>query len=301
METGMGLRVKAMRAGPPGRGLLLALGLALVLGPAGKSGATAAPAAPVVPVGVDAYALVEAAPVREGFAIFNLEVANLQPVPRAADLLGPGDDPRLYALRRSVERMLRREGIARDWSRSNRAGLNFADEIARVVGADGLAYAVESELVVHGDRLVPLGLRLGGGPGHRVRYAIGLIVADQVVLTESGELGGAEPQAQWLVRLQPSGRDAAVPVRAVFAVQGEGETLEERRQAVAAVTAGMIASSDGRLAVAERAEEAAQWLVPLPAFLKPEQVGAPDGQKEHKPAKSKKKQKKKAGDQETPH
>lgn len=269
----------------------LALALALVLGPASQGDATAAPATPVVEVKVDSYALVEAAPVREGFAAFRLEAAELQPTPRATDLLDAEIDTRFYALRRSVKRMLRREGIARDWSQSNRAGLSFGEELPRVAGLDGLAYAVEGELVVHGDRQVPLGLRLGGATDRRVRYAVGLMVADQVVMSESGELGADTPSAQWLVRVQPNGPDAAVPVRAVFAVQGVGDSVAERREAVAALSGGMISSADGRLAVAERAEPAAQWLVPLPAFLKPDQVATPAPEK----AKPKKKKQKKSG------
>ena len=272
------------------------LGLILMLGSAGQGGATAASAGPEVSVQVSSYALVAAAPVPDGFAMFALEAAELQPTPRAGATLDPETDQRFYALRRSVERMARRQTIARDWSQSNRAGLNFGDEISRIAGLDGLAYAVEGELVTRVDRLVPLGVRLSGAAGHRVRYAVGLAVADQMVMIETGELGGSGPlQVQWMVQVRPSGpADAAVPVRAVVAIQGEGASLDERRQAVATVSGGLISSADGRLAVSERGEGAAEWLAPLPAFLKPDQVAAPLTKAEK--AAKKKQQKKKSAE-----
>ncbi|EPY01595.1 hypothetical protein [Magnetospirillum fulvum] len=256
---------------------------------------TRAEDAPTVPVLVNQFTLVDRAPVRNGFAPFSIEATALLPAPRKRDSFTPTDDELFYPLRRTVERFLQRKEIARGWSHSNEASFNFGDEIARFPGADGLAYAVEGELVVHGETLVPLGLRLSAPPGGvLLRYAVGIFVADQEVMAHEGVLDGTKRSADWMVRLHPNGPDAAVPVRAAFAVRAEGGSDEDRRRALASVAAAMIASSDGRLAVAERARDASEWLKPLPMYLKPEQVGDPALEKGGKPSKPPKEKKEKA-------
>ncbi|SEH24825.1 hypothetical protein [Magnetospirillum fulvum] len=244
--------------------------------------------APAVPVDVKSFALVDRAPVRTGFAPFSIEAVSLLPTPHKRDSFTPTEDEQFHALRRTVERFLQRKEIARGWSRSNEASFSFGDEIARFPGADGLAYAVEGELVVHGETLVPLGLRLTAPPGVVLRYAVGMLAADQEVMAHEGVLDASKRTVEWMVRLHPSGPDAALPVRAAFAVRAEGGSEEDRRRALASVSAAVIASSDGRLALAERARDASEWLKPLPMFLKPEQVSDPALEKGGKPPKDKK-------------
>jgi len=255
---------------------------------------TRAEDAPTVPVQVNLFALVDRAPVRNGFAPFSIEATALLPAPRKRDSFTPTDDELFHPLRRTVERSLQRKEIARGWSHSNEASFSFGDEIARFPGADGLAYAVEGELVVHGETLVPLGLRLSAQPGVLIRYAVGLFVADQEVMAHEGVLDGTSRTAEWMVRLHPNGPDAALPVRAAYAVRAEGGSDEDRRRALASVSAAMISSSDGRLAVAERARDASEWLKPLPMYLKPEQVSDPGLEKGGKPSKPPKEKKEKA-------
>jgi len=254
-------------------------------------GSTQAEDAPTIPVQVNSFALVDRAPVRNGFAPFSIEAIALLPAPRQRDSFTPTEDELFHPLRRTVERFLQRKEIARGWSHSNEASFSFGDEIARFPGADGLAYAVEGELVVHGEAMVPLGLRLSAPPGVLLRYAVGIFAAEQEVMAHEGVLDGTTRKAEWMVRLHPNGADAAMPVRAVFAVRAEGGSDEDRRRVLASVSAAMIASSDGRLAVAERARDASEWLKPLPMFLKPEQVAEPapeKGAKSSKPPKEKK-------------
>lgn len=250
--------------------------------------------APTVPVQVNSFALVDRAPVRNGFAPFSIEATALLPAPRKRDSFTSTDDELFHPLRRTVERFLQRKEIARGWSHSNEAGFSFGDEIARFPGADGLAYAVEGELVVHGETLVPLGLRLSAPPGVLLRYAVGIFAADQEVMAHDGVLDGTTRSVEWMVRLHPNGPDAALPVRAAFAVHAEGGSEEDRRRALASVSAAMISSSDGRLAVAERARDASEWLRPLPMYLKPEQVGDSALEKGGKPSKPSKEKKEKA-------
>lgn len=243
---------------------------------------------PVVPVDVKSFALVDRAPVRNGFAPFSIEAVSLLPSPRKLDSFAPTEDEQFHPLRRTVERFLQRKEIARAWSHSNEAQFSFGDEIDRFPGADGLAYAVEGELVVHGEALVPLGLRLSAPPGVVLRYAVGMLAADQEVMAHEGVLDVGKRSVEWVVRLHPNGPDAALPVRAAFAVRAEGGSEQDRRRALASVSAAVIASSDGRLALAERARDASEWLKPLPMFLKPEQVVAPAPEKGGKSAKEKK-------------
>jgi len=250
--------------------------------------------APTISVQVNQFALVDRAPVRNGFAPFSIEATALLPAPRKRDSFTPTDDELFYPLRRTVERFLQRKEIARGWSHSNEASLSFGDEIARFPGADGLAYAVEGELVVHGETLVPLGLRLSAQPGVVLRYAVGMFVAEQEVMAHDGVLDATKRSADWMIRLHPNGPDAAVPVRAAFAVRAEGGSDEDRRRALASVAAAIIASSDGRLAMAERARDASEWLKPLPMYLKPEQVSNPAPEKGSKPSKPPKEKKEKA-------
>ncbi|CCG40940.1 hypothetical protein [Magnetospirillum molischianum] len=254
--------------------------------------------APIVPVHVDSFVMVDHAPVRDGFAPFSIEAIALLPAPRKRDSFTPTDDELFHPLRRTVERFLQRKEIARGWSHSNQASLNFGDEIARFPGADGLAYAIEGELVVHGETLVPLGLRLSAPPGVLLRYAVGIFAADQEVMVHEGVLDETTRKAEWMVKLRPNGPDAALPIRAAFAVRAEGGSDEDRRRVLASVSAAMISSSDGRLAVAERASDASEWLKPLPMFLKPEQVRDPaleKGGKSPKAAKEKKEKKAEGG------
>jgi hypothetical protein len=155
--------------------------------------------------------------------------------------------------------------------------------------ADGMVYSIEGELVVHGPAALPLGLRLGPSaavPGVRLRYAVGLMAADQVLFRTDGVLDGPTVSASWMLSLRPEGGDAAVPVRAVFAVRAEGDDPTACRQAMKGLSAAIIASSDGRVALAERAKDASEWLKPLPMYIPAAQLGAgpPPGKAEGKKA-----------------
>ena len=245
----------------------------------------AAPPAAAAPieanVAVESYALVERAPVRSGFAPFAIEATRLLPAPRPREDFTPSEDQVVYPMRRTVERVLARKESPLGWSRSNEASLSFASEIdAFSRDLDGLAYAIEGELALHGDKPIPLGLRLSAGPpepGVTLRYAVGLMVADQTVLTRDGIIDGKARTFDWMLSLRPSGPDAAVPVRAVFAVRAESADRESARRALKGLRALILASSDGRPAVAERAKDAAEWLKPLRVYLRPDQIAAPPG------------------------
>jgi len=275
------------RPGSPPFRLCLAFAAALAAAPA----AAADPPAPVVaPLSVSAYTLVERAPVRAGFAPFVIEAYPLLPAPRKRDDYTPSEDQVLYPLRRSVERVTSRKESAIGWSRSTEASVSFASEAERFpLTADGMVYSIEGELVVHGPAALPLGLRLGPSaavPGVRLRYAVGLMAADQVLFRADGVLDGPTLSAVWMLSLRPEGGDAAVPVRAVFAVRAEGDDPTACRQAMKGLSAAIIASSDGRVALAERAKDASEWLKPLPMYIPAAQLGAgpPPGKAEGKKA-----------------
>ncbi|WP_173983599.1 hypothetical protein [Magnetospirillum sp. SS-4] len=235
---------------------------------------SASAAAPLpASVVVDNYALVERAPVRNGFAPFTIEATGLLPAPRKRESFTPTEDERFHSLRRTVERFLRRKEMPKGWFQSNNASIPFGSELGRLRSPDGVAYAVEGELVVRGTGAVPLGLKLTApADGVPLRFSCGLIIADQVVLMKEGLLDGASRAVGWMVSLRPNGPDAAIPVRAVFAVRAEGSDAEANRKSLAAISALMTASSDGRPATAERSADAAEWLKPLPTFLRPGQV-----------------------------
>ncbi|OAN44786.1 hypothetical protein A6A04_08185 [Paramagnetospirillum marisnigri] len=234
----------------------------------------ATPSGPVqASVSVENYALVERAPVRNGFSPFSIEATGLLPAPRKRENFTPTEDEHFYTLRRTVERFLQRKEVAVGWSRSNDATIAFSSELSRLRNADGIAYAVEGEMVVRGNSPLPLGLSLTApADGPVMRYSAGLIIADQVVLMREGVLEPGSRKAGWMVSLRPSGEDAAIPVRAVFAVRAEGSDSEANRKALAAVSALLTSSSDGRAAVAERPTDASEWLKPMKVFVRPGQI-----------------------------
>ncbi|MDO8606589.1 MAG: hypothetical protein Q7R40_08640 [Phaeospirillum sp.] len=241
-------------------------------------------------IAVDNFVLVERAPVRNGFSPFNIEATGLLPAPRKRESFTPSEDEHFYTLRRTVERFLHRKEIPQGWFKSNEAKIAFESELSRFRAPDGVAYAVEGELVVHGGSVIPLGLNLTVPPNGAVfRYSAGLIVADQIVMMKEGLLDQTNHKAGWMVALRPSGADAAIPVRAVFAVRAEGGDPEANRKALATVAATLTSSSDGRPAVAERANDASEWLKPVPSFIRPGQSAA--GGKAEKPAKADKEKK----------
>ena len=241
-------------------------------------------------VSVDNFTLVERAPVRNGFAPFSIEATGLLPAPRKRESFTPSEDEHFYTLRRTVERFLQRKEIPQGWSQSNTAKIDFSSELPRFRSPDGLAYAVEGELVVRGNSPIPLGLILTAPPdGAPLRYSLGLIVADQVILMKEGLLDTTNRTARWMVSLRPSGADAAIQVRAVFAVRAESDNAETNRKSLSAVVASLTSSSDGRPAVAERANDASEWLKPAPMFLKPGQISGAEAKGGHAPAKEEKK------------
>jgi hypothetical protein len=261
----------------PGHGAAPQAAAAPVL-PAAASAAAPLPASVVV----DNFALVERAPVRNGFSPFTIEATGLLPAPRKRESFTPSEDEHFHSLHRTVERFLRRKEIPKGWSRSNEARIGFETELARFRSPDGIAYAVEGELVVRGTAAIPLGLKLTApSDGVPLRYSAGLIIADQVVLMKEGLFDEASRSVGWMLSMRPNGPDAAIPIRAVFAVRAEGTDAEANRKSLAAIQALMTASSDGRPATAERTTDAAEWLKPLPAYLRPGQVpGAPAGKPE---------------------
>ncbi len=237
--------------------------------PAAASAAAPLPAS----VSVDNYVLVERAPVRNGFAPFTIEATGLLPAPRKRENFTPSEDEHFHSLRRTVERVLQRKETAKGWHQSNDAKIAFGSELARFRSPDGLAYAVEGELVVRGTSAIPLGLRLTApSDGVPLRYSCGMIIADKVVLMQEGVLDGANRSVGWMLSVRPNGPDAAIPVRAVFSVRAEGSDAEANRKSLEGISALMTASSDGRPATAERATDAAEWLKPMPTFLRPGQV-----------------------------
>ena len=143
---------------------------------------------------------------------------------------------------------------------------------------------------MRGNSPIPLGLILTAPPdGTPLRYSLGLIVADQVVLMKEGLLDQTNRTARWMVSLRPSGADAAIQIRAVFAVRVEANSPEATGKSLSAVTATLTSSSDGRPAVAERANDASEWLKPAQLFLKPGQVPGAGATGGHAPAKEEKK------------
>jgi len=237
------------------------------------------------------FVLVERAPVRNGFAPFTIETTGLLPAPRKRDDFIPSEDDHFYTLRRTVERFLRRKEIPVDWAASNQAKIDFGAQLRRFHAPDGVAYAVEGELVVRGTSVIPLGLTITApADGTALRYSVGLIVADQVVMMREGILDQATRKAGWMVALRPSGADAAIPVRAVFAVRAEGDDPAANLKTLSTVTAVLTSSSDGRPAAAERATDASEWLKPPDIIIKPGQPpeGAP-GEHGGKAAKKEKK------------
>ncbi|CAA7627663.1 conserved exported hypothetical protein [Candidatus Terasakiella magnetica] len=255
-----------------------------------KAATPAAPAAAkaaiiTVQVIVDNFALEDQAPVRNGFGPFRIEAVGLLPAPKKRESFTPTEDEHFYPLKRTVERALQSKEIPVGWSISNEASFSFKTELDRLRNADGIAYAVEGELVLRGDSPIPLGLSLTapkGGPP--LRYAVGLQVGGQVLVTKEGMIDEDGAKASWMLSVHPNGPTAAVPVRAVFAVRAETEDRQAGRTALAALTAALTSSSDGRAASAERSDSASQWLKPVQMFLKPDQVkgGAKGAKKEEK-------------------
>lgn len=288
-----------IRAGIGVIGTVVILGIAAPVPARTNESKTKAPAseasvsgAPLqIGVAVDNFTLVERAPVRNGFAPFTVEATGLLPAPRKRESFTPTEDEHFYTLRRTVERFLQRKEIPQGWLQTTEAKIAFDSELGRFRNPDGLAYAVEGELVVRGGTPIPLGLSLNAPPdGTVLRYSVGLMVADQVMMMREGMLDQTTRTAKWMLALRPSGADAAIPVRAVFAVRAEGDDPAANRKALAAVTATLISSSDGRPAVAERANDASEWLKPPQVFLKPGQVpGDTKAEKEGKAAKAEKK------------
>lgn len=278
-------------------------GMAIVLAATASSARAVEPAV-VAPVSVGTYALVERAPVPSGFAPFVIEAGGLLPGPRKREDFTPTEDQLTYPLHRTAERMMGRKDSPIGWSRSPEASFSFATEFDRFPPTnEGMVYAVEGELALHGNGAIPLGLRLSRAAGDGrvpLRYSVGLIVADQILMTRDGVLEDPGKSVVWMLSLRPDGPDAAVPVRAVFAVRAESDDVEAGRRALKGLSAAIVASSDGRVAVAERAKDAAEWLKPLPMYLHPEQMGAPpkaegDGKKSDKKA-DKKAEKKTEGE-----
>ena len=254
--------------------------------------APAAPAATAGPIQaavvVNDFTLVDRAPVRNGFGLFSIEAVGLLPSPRKRESFTPTEDEHFYTLRRTVERFLQRKEIPIGWSRSNEAGFSFGNELAHLRSGDGIAYAVEGELVVRGNSPIPLGLSLKApADGMPLRYSAGLMVADQVVAKTEGLLDEGNRRMTLMVAMRPNGPDAAVPVRAVFAVRAESGDAEAQRKSLAGITAALTASSDGRSAVAERSNDASEWLKPPQVFVKPGDV-ATGGHGEEKDKKDKK-------------
>lgn len=259
---------------------------------AASKGVPGAPTA--VSVGVENFVLVDRAPVANGFGIFTIEATGLLPAPRKRESFTPTEDQHFYTLRRTVERFLLRKEIPRGWTNSNEATFSFKNELARFPGADGIAYAVEGELVLRGSKPIPVGATLAAPAppaSHDVtlRYSVGIMAANQTVMMKEGVIDSASRKAGWMLSLRPGGQDAAIPVRAVFAVRAEGGDEASRRAALEGVTATLNSSSDGRAAVAERTSDASEWLKPIQVFVRPDQVaGKP-------PAKDEKKEKKEKG------
>lgn len=252
--------------------------------------AAAAPATVAAPITADVsvanFALVERAPVRNGFAPFSIEATGLLPAPRKRESFTPSEDEHFYTLRRTVERFLQRKEVAVGWSKSNEASIAFGTELSRFRAPDGLAYAVEGELVVRGNSPIPLGLTLTApADGPTLRYSAGLIIADQVVMMKEGVLEPGHRKEGWMVSLRPSGEDAAIPVRAVFAVRAESNDPEINKKTLAAVIGLLTSSSDGRAATAERPTDAAEWLKPLKVFVRPGQIPGGPGEGHAKPDK----------------
>lgn len=259
----------------------------------------ATPGGPIpVSVAVDGFALVERAPVRNGFGPFAIEATRLLPAPRQRDDFTPSDDDHFYTLRRTVERFLQRKEIPVGWSRANDASFSFANELSHLRNVDGVAYAVKGELVVRGTSAIPLGLKLTApADGVTLRYSVGLMVADRTVTMQQGILDASQRQASWTLALSPNGPDAAIPVRAVFAVRAEGGDADSQRKTLSGVIAALTSSSDGRAATAERANDASEWLKPQQVFLRPDDVKGDDahgGGGEHG-GKAEKKEKKAEG------
>lgn len=253
--------------------------------------AKSVPGAPIpASVAVENFSLVERAPVSNGYGIFTIEATTLLPAPRKRESFTPTEDEHFYTLRRTVERFLLRKEIPRGWTRSNEATFSFKNELARFPHVDGIAYAVEGELVLHGAKPIPVGVTLVAPPGGIVlRYSIGIMAANQTVLMKEGVIDGPNRKVGWMLSLRPSGPNAAIPVRAVFAVRAEGGDEAAQRAALEAVVATLNASSDGRAAVAERANDAAEWLKPVQVFMRPDQVSGKGGGKEAKDDKKEKK------------
>ncbi len=249
------------------------------------------PGAPIaVAVAVENFTLVERAPVANGFGIFTIEATGLLPAPRKRDSFTPTEDEHFYTLRRTVERFLLRKEIPRGWTNSNEATFSFKNELARFPHADGIAYAVEGELALHGAKPIPVGVTLVAPPdGIVLRYSIGIMAANQTLLMKEGVIDGPNRKVGWMLSLRPSGPDAAIPVRAVFAVRAEGGDEATQRAALEGVTATLNASSDGRSAVAERANDASEWLKPMQVFVRPDQVTGKGGGKDAKEEKKEKK------------
>jgi hypothetical protein len=241
-------------------------------------------------VAVENFALVDKAPVSNGFGLFTIEATGLLPAPRKRESFTPTEDEHFYTLRRTVERFLLRKEIPRGWTNSNEASFSFMNELARFPRADGIAYAVEGELVLHGTKPIPVGVTLSAPPGGMtLRYSIGIMAANQTLLMKEGVIEGATRKVGWMLSLRPSGPDAAIPVRAVFAVRAEGGDEAAQRTMLEGVSAVLNASSDGRAAVAERAKDASEWLKPMQVFVRPDQMA---GQPPAKGDKGDKKEKK---------
>lgn len=253
----------------------------------------------VAPVPVESFALVDRAPVRNGYGLFSIEATNLLPAPRKRESFTPTEDEHYYNLRRTVDRFLQRKEIPRGWSKSNEGTFSFKNELDRFRAIDGIAYAIEGELVVRGTSPIPAGVTLAAPAppeGVVLRYSLGMMVADQPLLMKEGILDGTTRKVGWMLSLRPSGADAAIPVRAVFAVRAEGGDEATQRATLAGITATLNSSSDGRAAMAERNNDAAEWLKPMQTFIRPDQVagkggGGGHGGKEEK-GKEEKKEKK---------
>jgi hypothetical protein len=223
---------------------------------------------------------VEHAPVGDGFGLFSIEATGLLPAPLKREDFTPSETDLFYTLRRTAERFLLRKEIPVGWSDSNEATFSFKNELSHFPTADGVAYAVEGELVVHGNKSIPVGATLvAPGDGSVLRYSIGIMAADQTLLMKEGMIDGPKRKVGWMLSLRPSGADAAIPVRAVFAVRVESGDEAAKRATLAGITATMNASSDGRAAIAERANDASDWLKPMAVFMRPDQVAGKEGAK----------------------